>query len=136
VESEVTAIETVAGRETYRIESTQTTDAIDLELMDLIAALQESGTDLGDLTDGEMTAEDIADMLDVMETLGVEMTMHIDRNVTRVTTWFDATDGIVARLEASSEPLRFAIEMQNVPGAGDISMGFDMSMVMTMELAE
>jgi hypothetical protein len=136
VASEVTAVETVAGRETYRIESTQTTDPIDLDLRDLLAGIQDLGPELAATMGEGMTADDLDAMLGGLNAQGIELTMHMDRNVTRSTTWFDAAAGVAVRVEANSEPAHLGIEARNVPGTGDVSMSIEMTMTMTMELVD
>ncbi|MCJ7725588.1 MAG: hypothetical protein MUP76_04285, partial [Acidimicrobiia bacterium] len=134
-EHTITATEVVAGRDTYRIETVTTIEEITYTLADLMRALTENVDAIAGLSGDDMSAADLEMAISVLAMMGMEMTFRMDRSVSEGTTWFDAADGVVVRME-SVAPQTMFIEMTGIPDTGDFSLDMDMNIVATMRLAE
>jgi len=134
-ESTIAGTQVVAGRDTYRIETVSTTEAFEFtfaDLMDLIAANADT---FAELSGEDMSAAEMQAAFSMIETMGMNMIYRMDRSVILMTTWFDAADGVVVRVEMNG-PQHVYLEMSGIPDAGDITLDMDMTMTATMQLTE
>lgn len=128
---EVVALEEVAGRTAYRIVSVVNTAGFEMSLADIMGALLGSGAALGDGADAA-ELEAAAEMLDAM---GIDAVYRIADSTVEMTSWFDAAEGVVVRVE-STMPMMMDVEMTGMPDVGDLAVTMDMEIIQTMELAE
>jgi hypothetical protein len=131
-EHRITAQEVVAGRETFRIETTTTTEPISFSFEDLISGLAGDPALLELAGDPSAQAELQAGMA-MFEAMGIEMDYTMDRSVAETTTWFDAAAGLMVRMEMTM-PQRATMSMRGIPDAGDLTMDMDMTMTAAMQL--
>ena len=88
---------------------------------------------LAEMSGEDMSAAEMQAALSMVETMGMDMTYRMDQSVILMTTWFDAAEGVVARVEMNG-PQHMYLEMSGIPDAGDITLDMDMSMTATMQL--
>jgi len=127
----ITGTEVVAGRDTYRIETVTTTDPIVITFDDLVSLVAENAGDLGQ----EASAAEIEAAMAMFDVLDIEMNYRIDRSTVDMTSWFDAAEGVIVRVEWSG-PMTMFLEMNNIPESGDVEMSFEMSITQTMQLTD
>lgn len=126
----VVAEEVVDGRTTWKIESVVTTGATDVDLVEVLREIMESGTGAAGVD-----AEEMELSLSLFESLGMDMEMHLDESRTDMTVWFDPAAGIVVRAVIGSE-MSLDMSMRGIPDAGDMEMSMDMYMTQTLDLAD
>jgi len=122
--------ETVQGRTTLKIDSTITTEATRIDVMDLFEELVDSGM----AAQSGMSPDELEMTRSMFRSMGIDMVVRLDDSRTDMTTWFDPADGIVVK-SVLGGPMSMTMHMGGMPDVGDIEMVMDMFMDQSMELA-
>lgn len=128
-ENEITDFEEIDGRRTMRVDSVVTIAPIDMSFDDLMDAAMTAGSAM----DPSIDAAQMDAAMEMFDSLGIEMNIHMDEIRMDMVSWFDPTDGIVVRLEFTS-PMTMELAMKGIPDAGDITMSMKMDIEQTMVL--
>ncbi|MDX1691650.1 MAG: hypothetical protein R3290_11575 [Acidimicrobiia bacterium] len=129
--------ETVGGRTTLRIESTVTTEALELGLAELLEGFLGDlegglGGDLGGDDDFGFAPEDVAAFLEAM---GLELRFVLAGSEGTATTWFDPADGLVVRHTATN-PVDLSVSVTGIPDTGDVSLDAEFTITQDATLVE
>lgn len=122
-ENEVVATDVIDGRQTVVIQSSAKAPALEMNMADMMAALDEVGPLLGDEYDTAELDQLMAGMFDEME-----MDIRMEMTTLKTTTWFDFEEGIAVKTIADMGMV-MVMKMNMFGESGRM----DMSMTMNIE---
>jgi hypothetical protein len=100
-----------------------------MSLADIMETMSQMGGDLG------MDPAELDATMAMFEAMDMSMDYRIEDTIIDMVSWFDAAEGVVARVEAEI-PMKMTVSMANIPDAGDIEMAMDLLLDQTMQLTE
>lgn len=126
IDSEVTGTETIEGNETFVIETTTTTSAIEFDLAEFFAGFMSA------FVPEDASEEELAELEAITEQL--KFAFSVDETVANLTTWFDYEAGLARQAEFDNST-RIVFDI-NVPNdeTGEM-VEFSMDMTVTSDVA-